>query len=462
MFTYIQHIISLVILYLYPSYRSYKALDSKNIVDAQEWLCYWIVAGILTVPLLISNSILNWLPFYYEIKLLFCLWLIFPKTKGHLYLFNKYVIPNMDKFSGRIDTYSRDITEMSKKYAGVAWQKGLEIAQTKFFEVITKGPSALLDFSNISFNLGNTKNSDDGRIREINDDDELLNSDNKFSEYNYDGKSRGVDISNSNQIVLKKKRSSTNSNIKKFSIGLNRSNSINNNDLNNNKKLNKKRSKNIKRMDNEYDIIDKRDLQRTPSFRKTGVNKKRSYSNRQPYISRYSDSNDSDSDNYEGEIYNDENSNDNIKSTKPTRKGSSNSLFMNMMSNQRPGPGGMMSINDVYSSESDHSNSNDGNYYEDEDIEENYNYNKNNVYYGSEPRKKLSRTSQHSMRDNYYDYDYDYDLNRHDDETVTSSDSYDFDNYQRKKANPKIVNDNKKPELNYQQSYISNFNSFFH
>lgn len=77
-------------------------------------------------------------PFYYEIKLIFCLWLILPQTKGHLALYDKYVIPYMNRFSGRIDNYARDLTDMSKKYAGVAWQKGLEIAQTKFFEVLAK------------------------------------------------------------------------------------------------------------------------------------------------------------------------------------------------------------------------------------------------------------------------------------------------------------------------------------
>ncbi len=77
-------------------------------------------------------------PFYYEIKLVFCLWLILPQTKGHLALFNKYVIPYMDRFSGRIDKKAQEIAELSKKYTAVAWKKGMEIAQTKFVEVLTK------------------------------------------------------------------------------------------------------------------------------------------------------------------------------------------------------------------------------------------------------------------------------------------------------------------------------------
>jgi len=70
--------------------------------------------------------------------LLFSLWLIFPKTKGHLTLFYNYVVPYMDKFNVKVDIYSRDISVKSKKYAELAWQKGIEIAQVKFAEVLTK------------------------------------------------------------------------------------------------------------------------------------------------------------------------------------------------------------------------------------------------------------------------------------------------------------------------------------
>jgi len=433
MFSFLQHVLSLAILYLYPSYRSYKALDNKNIADAQEWLCYWIVVGILTIPLLVSNTVITWFPFYYEIKLIFCLWLILPQTKGHMQLFNKYIIPYMDRFSGRIDNYARDITDMSKKYAGVAWKRGLEIAQTKFFEVLAKGPSALLDFSNIQFNFNaNNQNNDNGRIREINDDDDELNED--YSENSY-SKSRGPKESNSKQMVLQKKRSSSNSNIKNFSIGLNRSNAVNNN-------RNIKNKKSMSRMNDEYDDMDdRRNLSHKPSFRRNAANKRNSANS--PY-SRYAN------DDYED--FEDNHYDNSEKSTK-----SNNSLYMSMMSNHRPGPGGMMSINEVYSSESDHSNSNsnDSNYFNEEEIEELYNYNKNNVYYGGNQRKRISKVNQRSMKDNYYDYDYD--LTQEDDETL--DDIYN-DN---KRVNTKMANEkNKKPDMNYQQGFFSKFNSNFH
>jgi len=424
MFSFLQHVLSLVILYLYPSYRSYKALESKNITDAQEWLCYWIVTGILTIPLLVSNTVISWFPFYYEIKLIFCLWLILPQTKGHLELFNKYVIPYMNRFSGRIDNYAREVSDVSKKYAGVAWQKGLEIAQTKFFEVLTKGPSALLDFSNIHFNFNNNNNNNNnniqsnGRIREINDDDELSD------DY------RGPKETNQKQMVLQKKRSTSNSNIKNFNIGLDRSNAVN--------KVQNKRSNN--RMRNDLD--NRRNLNRAPSFNRNGANK-----NNSPYssYSKYDNSNDD---------YEDYENNDYDISEKSSK--TNNSLYMSMMSNHRPGPGGMMGINDVYSSESDHSNLSDNNYYIDEEIHEPYNYNTNNVYYSSNERKNLSRVNQRSTRDNYYDYDYD--LTREDDDTIDVNDMY---NDQRRNQSQNTIRDNK-PDMNYQQGFFSNFGSIFH
>jgi len=425
MFSFLQHVISLAILYLYPSYRSYKALENKNVTDAQEWLCYWIVTGILTIPILFSNTILNWVPFYYEIKLAFCFWLILPQTKGHLALFNKYVIPYMDRFSGRIDKYASEITELSKKYAAVAWQKGMEIAQTKFVEVLTKGPSALFDFSNISFNFGNKQTMDSGRIREINDDDEEFDDDNDNYTMNNYRKNRNINNKNSNQMIVRKKRSN-----------INRSNALSES---NNIKI--KRSFN--RENEEFDY-NKRNIQRTPSFRKNNQNNS-------PYSSRYDDN--------EIDDYNNEEN-----SAK-----SNNSLFMSMLSsNHRPGPGGMMGINDVYSSESDHSNSNsnhsnDENYFDNEEIDEKYNYNKNNVYYGTNQRRRMSKVNQYSnRRDNYYDYDYD--LTREDDDTINDNDLYgEEDSYsesQKRRITPKIANEKKNPD--YQQSFLSNFNSFFH
>ncbi|ORX57312.1 hypothetical protein BCR36DRAFT_154630 [Piromyces finnis] len=232
-------------------------------------------------------------------------------------------------------------------------------------------------------------------------------------------------------MILQKKNVSKNANIKKFSIGFTHSNAVNNT-------KNIKNEKNKNSSDDEFDKINnKKSLRHTSSFRKNEIGKKKAVNS--PY-SKFNN------DNFEKV--------DSDMSEKSTKH--NNNLYMNIMSNHRPGPGGMMGINDVYSSDSDHSNSNDSNYFIDEEIEEPYNYNKNNVFYGTNQRNKLSKVNQRSNRDNYYDYDYD--LTREDDDIVDVNDIYN----EKRVILPKVINNYNRPDTNHQQNFLSTFNSFFH
>ena len=44
-----------------------------------------------------------WIPFYYEFKCVFLLWLVLPQTKGAAYLFQHFVCPFMRKYASQID-----------------------------------------------------------------------------------------------------------------------------------------------------------------------------------------------------------------------------------------------------------------------------------------------------------------------------------------------------------------------
>jgi len=410
----------------------------------------------------------------------------------------------MDKFNVKADIYSREISVKSKKYAELAWQKGIEIAQVKFAEVLTKGPSALFDFRNISFNIGNSQTNNGVTIKEITDDEESFSNDD-YSENNNGQKEKEGDEIKSNQMILKKKRSSpSNSNIKKFSIESKHSNTIideskdikkkksankMSNEIDNSKKskdTKKKRSVNkisnevdgnkktkdirkkrtVNKMNNEFDANNEVNYH-SPHVKRNDMNEKASSNSpySQPYTMDYNIIDDKDF--KKNKKKNNDENNDN--STK-FGKESNSRLFMNMMSNQRPGPGGMMGISDVYSSESDdlpsnNSNSNDeGNYYENEVIEENYNYNKNNLTFGeNSQRKNFNRINQRTMKDNYYDYDIDL---IQDDDTVNDNDiqneANNYSIHQRRRVRSNIIDNREQPGLNYQQSYLTNFNSFLH
>ena len=50
-------------------------------------MCYWIVFAIVTITEEISDLLLSfWLPFYYEIKIIFLFWLLSPVTRWILIL----------------------------------------------------------------------------------------------------------------------------------------------------------------------------------------------------------------------------------------------------------------------------------------------------------------------------------------------------------------------------------------
>ena len=87
-------ILTVVLTVLYPAYKSIKALETKDDEDDdKEWLTYWCVFGVFTLIDEFGYIILNLIPFYFYIKLIFFVWLMNPKTKGSLLIYNKVLSP---------------------------------------------------------------------------------------------------------------------------------------------------------------------------------------------------------------------------------------------------------------------------------------------------------------------------------------------------------------------------------
>lgn len=91
---------------LYPAYRSFKAVRTKNIREYVKWMMYWIVYAVWLNVEVIADVILGfWMPFYYEAKVLFMLWLISPYTRGASMLYRKFIHPLMIRHEEEIDAY---------------------------------------------------------------------------------------------------------------------------------------------------------------------------------------------------------------------------------------------------------------------------------------------------------------------------------------------------------------------
>merc|ERR1711935_829559 len=103
--------------FLYPSYRSFKAIHSKSQDD--NLLMYWIIYGLSIVLEFFFGFILTMIPLYFEMKILFVVWLQLPQTQGAKYLYLKFIEPvlttNESAIDHMLDNPTAQITEMSHK-----------------------------------------------------------------------------------------------------------------------------------------------------------------------------------------------------------------------------------------------------------------------------------------------------------------------------------------------------------
>lgn len=150
----ISRLVILVFGTLYPAYASYKAVKTKNVKEYVKWMMYWIVFALFTCVETFSDILVSfWLPFYYELKILFVLWLLSPATKGSSILYRKFVHPQFMKREQEIDEYIT--TARDRGYASLVElsSKGLSYATAVLFQTALKGQMTLVNHVRKSYSM---------------------------------------------------------------------------------------------------------------------------------------------------------------------------------------------------------------------------------------------------------------------------------------------------------------------
>lgn len=115
---------------LYPAYRSYKAVRTKDVKEYVKWMMYWIVFGLFYTGEAVADILLAfWFPFYYEIKIVFVIWLLSPWTKGSSILYRKWVHPMFMKHEDDIDSFLEQAKNESYKQVVNLGTRGLACAR---------------------------------------------------------------------------------------------------------------------------------------------------------------------------------------------------------------------------------------------------------------------------------------------------------------------------------------------
>jgi len=129
---------------LFPAYRSYKAIKNKNVREYVKWMMYWIIFALFITLETFADIFISWLPLYYEVKIIFIIWLLSPATKGSSILYRKFVHPRLVKHEKAIDKY---IAEAQKNgYAALmhVGRKGLNVASETIVRTATTGQTHLI------------------------------------------------------------------------------------------------------------------------------------------------------------------------------------------------------------------------------------------------------------------------------------------------------------------------------
>ncbi|XP_066576279.1 receptor expression-enhancing protein 1 isoform X2 [Amia ocellicauda] len=139
----ISRLVVLIFGTLYPAYSSYKAVKSKDVKEYVKWMMYWIIFALFTTAETITDIFLCWIPFYYELKIAFVVWLLSPYTKGSSVLYRKFVHPTLSSKEKEIDDYLCQAKDKSYDALVHFGRKGLNVAATAAVTAAAKGQGAL-------------------------------------------------------------------------------------------------------------------------------------------------------------------------------------------------------------------------------------------------------------------------------------------------------------------------------
>jgi len=163
---FINHIVS-TIGFLYPAYKSIKAIESKSTRDDQRWLIYWVVYSSFILVEYFSDILLSWFPMYYFGKAALLVWCML--YNGSEVIYYNFIKPLFLKHEKEIDNLVE--TAQTKgagtlnKIVGEVGEIGEEVLQStavkdKMTEGLRKATEIALSSTNVLEPTG------DGQVNE--------------------------------------------------------------------------------------------------------------------------------------------------------------------------------------------------------------------------------------------------------------------------------------------------------
>lgn len=158
----ISRVIILVFGTLYPAYASYKAVKTKNVKEYVKWMMYWIVFAFFTCIETFADIFVAWIPFYYELKIVFVLWLLSPATKGASIIYRKFIHQQLSKREKEIDSYIAKASDQGYSALLKIGSRGLNYATSIVVQTAIKGQSTIVDHLKKSYSMNDLSDKQPG------------------------------------------------------------------------------------------------------------------------------------------------------------------------------------------------------------------------------------------------------------------------------------------------------------
>uniref|UniRef100_A0A8C5GM32 Receptor expression-enhancing protein n=1 Tax=Gouania willdenowi TaxID=441366 RepID=A0A8C5GM32_GOUWI len=108
-------------------------------------MMYWIVFALFSTAETVTDLLLSWFPFYFELKIAFVIWLLSPYTKGSGVLYRKFIHPTLSTKEKEIDDYIAQAKDRSYETMMKFGKRGLNLAANAAVTAAAKGQGVLSD-----------------------------------------------------------------------------------------------------------------------------------------------------------------------------------------------------------------------------------------------------------------------------------------------------------------------------